>query len=141
MKTSRSKLSVALLVGVSTALLLGGCSKKYTAESDGKGLGESICDLRHSDDSDSARKAADDISAQLGDIEVKYSVWKPEQRKIFDQSLDNLRGHVEDRDWKAAHEDLATIHKELDLVKHGLSEIGHAYIDGIHQGLDGCQAE
>ena len=79
-----------------------GCAKKYSAERDGKKLGEAVCDLRTRTPKEDAQSALDEIENQLGDMSTKYTLFTAEDRADIDENLSDLREHV-----AAGQEDLA----------------------------------
>jgi hypothetical protein len=127
------------MVAVLAGGLLGGCSQKYGAERDGKKLGEALCDLKEADSADAAESALSEINDQISKIENNYSVWTAEDRARIDENLADLAGHVADDNQALEQQDVAVITRNLEQAKDDASEITRATIDGIQQGLDGCQ--
>jgi hypothetical protein len=66
-------------------------------------------------------------------------VWTAEDRARIDENLADLAGHVADDNQALEQQDLAVITRNLEQAKDDASEITRATIDGIQQGLDGCQ--
>jgi hypothetical protein len=128
-----------LAAALAAVALLGGCSQKYGAERDGKELGEALCDLKDADSAEAAQSALDDVNSRIADIEQNYSVWTAGDRARIDENLADLAGHVADDNQALEQQDLAVITRNLEQAKDDASEITRATIDGIQQGLDGCQ--
>ena len=75
-------------------LLAAGCSQKYSAERDGKKLGEAVCDLRDADAPGGRPDGLDDINEQLDDLGNKYALFTAEDRADVQNNLADLHEHV-----------------------------------------------
>ena len=133
------KKSIVLLV---SALVLGAvatsCAEKYAAESDGKNLGQAVCDLRDADDEEDASEARDDIREQLGDMGSKYSLYTAEDRADVEENLDDLAEHVVQGQEELARQDVAVIQRSVTNIADDLDETSSAIWDGVLQGLTDC---
>jgi hypothetical protein len=134
-----TKKSILLLVSA-LALVAGmtGCAAKYAAESDGKNLGQAVCDLRDADDADEAQEARSDIKEQLSDMGSKYSLYTAEDRADIEENFDDLAEHVVDGQEDLAQQDLAVIQRSVRNIADDLSETQRAIWDGVGEGLDDC---
>ena len=67
-------------VAVVALVAVAGCSEKYSAERDGKKLGEAICDLHDAESAEDAEAALADINEQLDDLGNKFAMYTAEDR-------------------------------------------------------------
>jgi uncharacterized protein YgfB (UPF0149 family) len=134
-----TKKSIVLLMSaLALAAAVSGCAGKYAAESDGKNLGQAVCDLRDADSAEEAQEARADIKEQLGDMGSKYSLYTAEDRADVDENLDDLAEHVTQGQTDLARQDLAVIQRSVGNIADDLSETQRAIWDGVRQGLDDC---
>ena len=133
------KKSIVLLVSALVlAAVVSGCAEKYAAESDGKNLGQAVCDLRDADDEEDASEAREDIREQLGDMGSKYSLYTAEDRADVEENLDDLAEHVAQGQEDLAQQDLAVIQRSVKNIADDLSETQSAIWDGVREGLADC---
>ena len=85
MTLKRTLPTIALALAL--ALVAAACGEKYSAERDGKKLGEAICDLRDADSEEDAQEALDDINEQLDDLGSKHSMYTAEDRADIQNNL------------------------------------------------------
>src|SRR3954447_22182373 len=84
-----------LIAVAATALLLAvGCGQKYSAERDGKKIGEAICDLRNATTAEDAADARSDAAKQLDDLGTKYAIFTAEDRRDVENNLADLAEHT-----------------------------------------------
>jgi hypothetical protein len=126
---------------VAAALLLAatGCAEKYSAERDGKDLGEALCDLREAEP-DEVDAALADVEDELGDLADSYALFTAEDRADIDENLSDLAEHVADGNTALIQQDLAVIRRSAGNVREDVDETASAAWDGILQGLDTCVA-
>ena len=105
-----------------------GCAKKYSAERDGKKLGEALCDLADADSADEAKDALADIDEQLGDIADKYTAFTAQDRSAIDENLADLQGHVADGNTALINQDLAVVQRNLDQLRGDVNDTDQAVI-------------
>jgi len=134
-----TKKSIVMLV--SAIVLVAGasaCSGKYSAERDGKKLGEAVCDLRDADSQEDAQSALADINEQLSDMGSKYSMYTAEDRADVDENLNDLAEHVAQGNEELVQQDLAVIRRSVGNIADDTSETQSAIWDGVREGLDDC---
>lgn len=115
-----------------------GCAKKYSAERDGKQLGEALCDLADADSPEAAQSALEDVKDQLEDIGNEYTTFTAQDRSAIDENLADLAGHIADDNTALINQDLAVIQRNLDQLRNDVNDTDQAVIDGIEQGLSDC---
>jgi len=120
------------------ALLVLGCSQKYSAERDGKQLGEAMCDLRDAENADDAQRALDDINEQFDDLSNKYALYTGEDRADVQNNLADLFEHVIQGQGNLAQQDLAVLERSADNIRDDINETSRAAWDGVLQGLSEC---
>ena len=126
----------AVIVG---ALLFGSaCSQKYSAERDGKKLGESICDLRDADNAEDAQNALDDINEQLDDLGNKFALYTAEDRADIDNNLADLAEHQVQGQPNLMQQDLAVLERSAGNIREDTNETSSAAWEGVLQGLSSC---
>ena len=130
---------IALAAAVLLLVSVAGCAKKYSAERDGKKLGEAVCDLKDADTAEDAKSALDEIENQLGDMSTKYTLFTAEDRADIDENLTDLQEHINQGNEVLAQQDIAVIRRSLENVRDDIGDTGQAAIDGFFQGLDDCE--
>ena len=134
-----TKKSIVMLVGALVLVAgMSGCAKKYAAESDGKDLGQAVCDLRGADNKEDAQKTLDKINEQLSDMGSKYSLYTAEDRADVEENLNDLAEHVAQGNDELAQQDLAVIQRSVGNIADDSSETQQAIWDGVREGLDDC---
>jgi hypothetical protein len=134
-----TKHRILSLAAIPVALLLvTGCSQKYSAELDGKQLGEAICDLRDAENQDEAQSALDDINEQFDDLANKYALYTGEDRADVQNNLADLFEHVIQGQGNLAQQDLAVLERSADNIREDVNETSQAAWDGVLQGLSEC---
>ena len=123
---------VALLLSVS------GCARKYSAERDGKKLGEAICDLRGATSKEEAQNAVDDIKNQTGDLARKYTMFTAQDRRAIDGNLADLAEHSLQGNGALMQQDLAVLQRNIKQIRSEVNEVDAAAWDGIQEGLQSC---
>jgi ABC-type phosphate/phosphonate transport system substrate-binding protein len=124
--------AIVLVVGASA------CSGKYSAERDGKKLGQAVCDLRDADSQEDAQEALADINEQLSDMGSKYSMYTAEDRADVDENLNDLAEHVAQGNEELVQQDLAVIQRSVGNIADDTNETQSAIWDGVREGLDDC---
>ena len=132
----RKLMAIGLVLAL--AVLGTGCAKKYSAEKDGKALGEALCDLKTADSAEEAQSAASEVEDQLNDLATKYSMFTAEDRNRIDENISDLAGHIADGDQALVQQDIAAIQRNAQQAKKQADDTTQAAWDGIQQGLDGC---
>jgi hypothetical protein len=129
-------IGTAVVVG---ALLLGSaCSQKYSAERDGKKLGEAICDLRDADNAEDAQDALDDVNEQLDDLGNKFALYTAEDRADIDNNLADLAEHQVQDQPTLMQQDLAVLERSASNIRDDVNETSAAAWEGVLQGLSSC---
>ena len=134
--TKRS--TTAAVVALAAVTLIAGCGQKYSAERDGKKLGEAICDLREADSPEDAQAALDDVNEQLDDLEGRYAYYTSEDRADIQNNLADLHEHVIQGQPNLAQQDLAVLERSADNIAEDVNETSSAAWDGLLQGLADC---
>jgi hypothetical protein len=132
------KKSIVLLACALVMIGASGCAKKYSAERDGKKLGEAVCDLRNADSKDEAQSALADIKEQLSDMGSKYSLYTAEDRVDVEKNLNDLAEHVAQGQKELVQQDLTVIQRSINNIADDMNETQQAIWDGVREGLDEC---
>ena len=135
MTRSRTLLAAVTLGAL---LLVTGCSQKYSAECDGKNLGQAICDLREAENQDDAAAALEDVNEQLDDLGSKYALYTAEDRADINNNLADLAEHAIQGQPNLAQQDLAVLERSADHIKDDVNEVAKAAWEGVLQGLSDC---
>ena len=139
MKKARStRTALATVALVAVAVVLGGCSQKYSAERDGKKLGEAICDVRDADTPEEAQAALDDVNEQLDDLGNKYAMYTAEDRADIQNNLADYLEHVVHGQPNLALQDLTVLERSADNIREDVNETSQAAWEGLLQGLSDC---
>jgi len=129
-------IATSVIVG---ALLFGSaCSQKYSAERDGKKLGEAICDLRDADNPEDAQEARDDVTEQLDDLGNKIAMYTAEDRADIDNNLADLAEHQVQDQPTLMQQDLAVLERSASNIREDVNETSAAAWEGVLQGLSSC---
>jgi gas vesicle protein len=136
-RNPRTLVLVGLLAGGS--LLGGACAKTYSAESDGKDVGQAVCDVRDADSADEAADALADLESQIDDLTDDVSTFTSEDRADISENLSDLAEHVADGDENLAQQDITVIQRSLSNIRDDLGQTGQAALDGIREGLMECE--
>ena len=130
--------TVTVLVAVAAVVLVAGCSQKYSAERDGKKLGEAICDVRDADSAEEAQAALDDVNEELDDLGNKYAFYTAEDRADVQNNLADLAEHVIQGQPNLAQQDLTVLERSADNIAEDVNETSRAAWDGLLEGLADC---
>ncbi len=125
----------ALAAGV---LLITGCSQKYSAEREGKKLGEAVCDLRNAENQEEAEEALADVNEQLDDLSGKYALYTAEDRADIQNNLADFYEHVIQGQRELAQQDLTVLERSADNIADDVNETSSAAWEGMLQGLSDC---
>jgi hypothetical protein len=128
---------IALLAGV-VLVALPACAQKYTAERDGKDVGEALCDVRDADGEAEVQPAVEELENEIDDLAANYAVFTAEDRADIRENLTDLVEHVIQGDELLVQQDITVIVRSLDNISDDLGDSGEAAIDGFLQGLDDC---
>ena len=137
MTKSRTILAVCAVSALG-ALVMTGCSQKYSAERDGKKLGEAICDLREADSAEEADAALEDINEQLDDLSNKYALYTAEDRSDVQNNLADLHEHIIQGQPNLAMQDLAVLERSSDNIADDVNEVARAAWEGVLEGTADC---
>lgn len=129
---------LALTAVAGAIALTTGCGQQYTAERDGKQLGQAICDLREADSADDVNEALDDIGDQLDDIGNEYALYTAEDRADIQNNLADLAEHAIQGQETLMQQDLAVLERSADNIRDDVNETSRAAWDGLLQGLADC---
>jgi hypothetical protein len=135
MKKART-LAAALTAGALVISL--GCSQKYSAERDGKKLGEAVCDVRDADNEDEAQKALADVNEQLDDLGNKFALYTAEDRADITNNLADLAEHRIQGQPNLMYQDLTVLERSIDNIRSDVNETSRAAWDGVLEGLADC---
>ena len=135
----RSNLS--LMIVAIAALALFGCSQKYSAEKDGKDLGDALCDVRNASTTDEAKSALTDVRSEIKSLASNYSVFTQEDRADIEENLRDLREHAAQGNEELVHQDLTVIRRSLANVSNDLDDTSQAAWDGVKEAVDDCTAD
>jgi hypothetical protein len=121
------------------ALLCGSaCTQKYSAERDGKNLGQAICDLREADSPEDAQEAIADVNEQLDDLGNKFAMYTAEDRADIDNNLADLAEHQVQGQPNLMQQDLAVLERSASNIRDDVNETSQAAWEGVLQGLSDC---
>jgi hypothetical protein len=135
----RSALTVMLTAIAAVSVF--GCSQKYTAERDGKDLGEALCDLKDASTPEEAASALADVQSEMDSLASNYAMFTAEDRADIDENLEDLREHVAQGNEALIQQDLTVIRRSLNNVSDDLDDTSQAAWDGVKQGVDECIAD
>ena len=132
------KTALALTAAAALLLVAAGCSEKYSAERDGKKLGEAVCDLRDADSQEEVQEARDDINEQLDDLGGKYAMYTAEDRNDVQNNLADLAEHAIQGNDVVLQQDLRVLERSVDNIAEDTNEVADAAWDGFNEGLSDC---
>ena len=135
----RSALTVMLTA--IAALSVFGCSQKYSAERDGKDLGEALCDLKDASTPEEAASALAEVQSEADSLASNYAMFTAEDRADIDENLEDLREHVAQENEALVQQDLTVIRRSVSNVSDDLDDTSQAAWDGVKQGVDECIAD
>jgi hypothetical protein len=130
--------SVAAIAVLALVLIAAACSEKYSAERDGKKLGEAVCDLRDADSEEEVQEARDDINEQLDDLGGKYAMYTAEDRADVENNLADLAEHSIQGNDVLLQQDLRVLERSVENIADDTNEVADAAWDGFYQGLSDC---
>ena len=130
--------TIGATLAVGAILFTAGCSQKYSAERDGKKLGEAICDLREADNAEDAQEAMEDINEQLDDLGNKFAIFTAEDRADINNNMADLAEHNIQGQPNLMQQDLAVLERSINNVKDDVNETSRAAWEGVLQGLADC---
>ena len=130
--------TVVAALAAAALLVAAGCSQKYSAERDGKKLGEAICDLRNADDEEEAQEALADINEQLDDLGSKFAMYTVEDRADIANNLADLAEHRVQGQPNLMAQDLTVLERSADNIREDVNETSQAAWDGVLQGMSDC---
>jgi hypothetical protein len=125
-------------VGAAALVLAIGCSEKYSAERDGKKLGEAVCDLRDADSAEEVESATADIDEQLDDLASKTALYTAEDRNDVQNNLADLAEHAIQGNDVLAQQDLAVLERSVNNIAEDANQVSEAAWEGFLQGLSDC---
>jgi hypothetical protein len=130
--------TLILSLTVVAVALTAGCSQKYSAERDGKKVGDAVCDLRDATTPEDAQAALDDLDNQLNDLGNKYAVFTAEDRADVQNNLADLHEHVIQGNDLLVNQDLAVLRRSVGNIAEDSDETTRAAWEGILEGLSSC---
>ena len=130
--------TIVAAIVVGAALIAAGCSQKYSAERDGKQLGESICDLRNAETAEDVQEATGEINEQLDDLGNKFAFYTGEDRADISNNLADLAEHNIQGQPGLMQQDLTVLERSIGNIKDDVNETSQAAWEGILQGLSDC---
>ena len=134
-----TKTRIALASIATAALLLAAsCSQQYSAERDGKKLGEAVCDLKNADSPEDAQRALDDVNEQIDDLGNKYSLYTAEDRNDVQNNLADLHEHVIQGNTALVQQDLAVLQRSIKNIASDSNDTTRAAWEGVNEGLADC---
>jgi hypothetical protein len=135
---TKTRISIAVIAAASLVLFASGCGQKYSAERDGKKLGQAVCDLRDADTQEDAESALTDINAQLEDLGNKYTLFTAEDRSDVQNNLADLHEHAIQGNTVLMQQDLAVLERSVKNIADDSSDVSRAAWEGILEGLADC---
>ena len=129
---------LATTVTIGALVLAAGCSQKYSAERDGKQLGEAVCDLREAETQEDASEALAEVEEQLDDLGNKYAMYTAEDRADINNNLADLAEHSIQGQPNLAQQDLTVLERSADNIREDVNETSQAAWEGLLQGLSDC---
>jgi gas vesicle protein len=129
---------IVIVAVAALAIAATGCAEKYSAERDGKDLGEALCDLKTADSPEAAEDAASEVTDQVNDLANKYAMFTAEDRQRIDENINDVAEHVAQGNQALLQQDIAVIQRNAQQARKDADETSQAAWDGIKQGLDGC---
>jgi len=138
-RIGRSTLSILVVVVAIPSLL--GCSQKYSAERDGKDLGEALCDLKNASTPEDAESALAEVRSEMDSLASNYATFTAEDRADIEANLEDLREHVAQGNQALVQQDLTVIRRSLGNVDDDLDDTSQAAWDGVKQAVDDCTVD
>lgn len=132
------KVVFATIAAISVIILASGCSQKYSAESDGKNLGQAVCELRDAESAEAADSAMQDIEEQLADLGSKYTFFTAEDRADVKENLADLHEHALAGNVTLMQQDLAVLQRSVEHIADSSNEVTRAAREGVLEGLTEC---
>jgi hypothetical protein len=130
--------AIAAAATAAALLFAAGCSQKYSAERDGKNLGQAICDLRDAETQEDAQEALADVNEQLDDLGNKFALYTAEDRADIENNLADLAEHRVQGQPNLMYQDLSVLERSADNIREDANETARAAWDGVLQGLSEC---
>lgn len=134
---TKHKLILTTAVAV-TALVAAGCSQQYSAERDGKKLGEAVCDLRNATSREDAESALKEVNEQLDDLGNKYALSTAEDRRDVQNNLADLHEHTIQGNTALTQQDLTVLERSVKNIAEDSNEVTRAAWEGVLEGLADC---
>ena len=132
------KYLIAGVAAVALMLSTTSCARKYSAERDGKKLGEAICDLRAASTKEEVQSAVDEIKDQTGDLARKYTMFTAQDRRAVQGNVADLAEHAVQGNQALMQQDLAVIQRNIKQIRTEANQVDAAAWDGIQEGLQTC---
>lgn len=129
---------VVFITAAALAVLLTGCSQKYSAERDGKKLGKALCDLHSATTAEDAASAREDIANQLNDLGSKFAMFTAEDRRDIDENLADLAEHTVQGNELLWQQDLTVLRRSIGNIAEDSDEVAQAAWEGVAEGLSDC---
>ena len=136
MNRTMKMIAVVSLAGFT--VLSAGCSQKYSAERDGKKLGEAVCDLRTATSKEDVDDAKSSIENQLNDLGNKYSLFTAEDRNDVQRNLADLAEHRIQGNTALIQQDIAVLERSVQHIAEDANQVRRAAWEGVQEGLSGC---
>ncbi|HKY14486.1 MAG TPA: hypothetical protein VJM33_06140 [Microthrixaceae bacterium] len=127
-----------VLITAALVLVASGCSQKYSAERDGKKLGEALCDVREAESPEDREEALEDVDEQLDDLAGKYAMFTAEDRADIDNNLADYAEHSVQGNDELLQQDVAVLQRSAQSIREDVDEVSQAAWDGLLQGLADC---
>jgi len=136
--TNNKILLLSVAIALAVVVVVTGCSQKYSAERDGKKLGQAVCDLRNAMNADEAKDALDEIEDQLGDLGDKHAIYTAEDRKDVQNNLADLHEHAIQGNTALMQQDLAVLERSIRNIADDSNETSRAAWEGVAEGMADC---
>ena len=136
--TNNKILLLSVAIALAVVVVVTGCSQKYSAERDGKKLGQAECDLRNATNADEAKDALDEIEDQLGDLGDKHAIYTAEDRKDVQNNLADLHEHAIQGNTALMQQDLAVLERSIRNIADDSNETSRAAWEGVAEGMADC---
>lgn len=135
---TKTKLTLISIVAAGLVVLAAGCSQKYSAERDGKKLGEAVCDLRNAGSPEDAQAALDKVNKQLEDLGNKFALFTAQDRSAVQNNVADLHEHVIQGNRALVQQDLAVLQRNARSIASDSDEVARAAWEGVLEGLADC---
>lgn len=137
MRATRGTAAVTAAVALGS-LAFGACGGEYRAERQGRQLGESICDIKSSDNADQAQRNLNQAQRDMNDLQRIVGRPISEDLSDINENLSDLVEHTIDGNDALKQQDIAVIQRNIDAIEKTVNGKAQAAYDGFYDGLNDC---